>query len=241
MFIMPAESTTFRRARSAAQKHQRREAILAAARGLGAKRGVRCVTLGDIAGEVGLAKSNVLRYFGTREEIFLQLTVDGWRDWTQAVRDRLDTCEPDPQRVAEVLADTISQLPLFCDLLAHTAAHLEHNVSLAAVRSMKLGIRACIAELAALLRASLPQLGEQGGPDLLQLTTMLAGSLWQVAHPSDALAVLYEQDPELIPAHLEFVPTLTRLTARFIHGFTQAKSDAERAPVRYPNDRQSTP
>ena len=136
MFTMPGESTTFRRARSAAQKQQRREAILAAARGLGAQRGVRCMTLGDIAGEVGLAKSNVLRYFGTREEILLQLTVDGWRDWTEAVRGRLDTSEQDPQQVAEVLADTISQLPLFCDLLAHTAAHLEHNVSLAAVRSI---------------------------------------------------------------------------------------------------------
>ena len=70
---------------------------------------------------------------------------------------------------------------------------------------------------------------------------MLAGSLWQVARPSDALAVLYEQDPQLIPAHLEFVPTLTRLIARFIDGFAQTKTDAESGPVRYAKDGQSTP
>lgn len=46
----------------------------------------------------------------------------------------------------------------------------------------------------------------------------------------------YEQDPELVPAHLEFVPTLTRLIARFIDGFAQAKSDADSAPARYPKD-----
>lgn len=87
---------------------------------------------------------------------------------------------------------------MFCDLLAHTPANLEHNVSPGSVRALKLAARATIRDLAALVRSSLPELGEQGGPDLVVLT-MLAGSLWQNANPSAALAALYAQDPELAP------------------------------------------
>ncbi|HEU4330550.1 MAG TPA: helix-turn-helix domain-containing protein, partial [Lapillicoccus sp.] len=63
----------FMRARRPEHKQQRREAILDAARDLALRRGVRAITLGDLAEAVGLAKSNVVRYFGTREEIFVEL------------------------------------------------------------------------------------------------------------------------------------------------------------------------
>ena len=63
----------FQRARSPEQKAQRRAAILDAAARLGAANGVRKVSLGDIAKSVGLTKSNVLRYFETREEVYLRL------------------------------------------------------------------------------------------------------------------------------------------------------------------------
>ncbi len=82
-------TSTFRRARTGAEKQQRRDVILSAARELGLRNGVRNVTLGDVASEVGLAKSSVLRYFETREEVYLQITADGWRDWTEAARARL--------------------------------------------------------------------------------------------------------------------------------------------------------
>ncbi|MEV1248540.1 helix-turn-helix domain-containing protein, partial [Nonomuraea sp. NPDC049750] len=48
-------------------------AILAAARELALRSGVRTVSLCAVAAAVGLAKSNVVRYFGTREEIYLEL------------------------------------------------------------------------------------------------------------------------------------------------------------------------
>ena len=57
----------FQRARSTEAKRQREEAILAAATRLGAERGIRQVTLTDIADAVGMHKSAMLRYFETRE------------------------------------------------------------------------------------------------------------------------------------------------------------------------------
>ena len=78
----------FQRARSAAAKQQREAAILEAARALGAERGIRQITLTEIGEAVGMHKSALLRYFETREEIFLRLTADGWREWSAALRSR---------------------------------------------------------------------------------------------------------------------------------------------------------
>src|SRR5579859_7615730 len=84
----------FQRARSAGAKQQREEAILAAAAQLGAEHGIRQVTLTDIADAVGMHKSAMLRYFETREQIFLRLTADGWRDWSAALRRELGSLAP---------------------------------------------------------------------------------------------------------------------------------------------------
>src|SRR5262245_9884619 len=81
--------TVPQRARSAAAKQERERLILDAARELGAERSVREVTLTDIAAAVGMHKSAMLRYFETREQIFLTITAEGWREWSAAVRAEL--------------------------------------------------------------------------------------------------------------------------------------------------------
>src|SRR3954468_22592216 len=95
----------YQRARSPEHKEQRREAILAAARELAAERSVRAVSLGDIARAVALAKSNLLRYFESREEIFLTLLRREWQGWRDAA-----AATPD----AAGLAHTLAERPLFC-------------------------------------------------------------------------------------------------------------------------------
>src|SRR5882724_12635197 len=111
-------TSEFRRARSAEAKQQREEAILEAARRLGSEQGIRQVTLTDIAEAVGLHKSAMLRYFETREQIFLLLTAEGWREWSAAVREELRALPPDPALIARAFADTLVARPVFCDLLA---------------------------------------------------------------------------------------------------------------------------
>src|ERR1700753_1298544 len=83
----------YQRARRPEQKLERRDAILGAARELAPpRRGrpVRPVSLSDIAGRVGIHKSALLRYFETREQIFLELTAQAWREWTAGLHAALD-------------------------------------------------------------------------------------------------------------------------------------------------------
>src|ERR1700683_5740830 len=112
---MTMPTSEFQRARSTAAKQQRETSILDAARQLGAERGIRQVTLTEIAAAVGMHKSALLRYFETREEIFLRLTAEGWQEWSGALRAELGMLtHPTPAAVAALFAGTLAARGAFC-------------------------------------------------------------------------------------------------------------------------------
>ncbi|TDD20978.1 TetR/AcrR family transcriptional regulator [Nonomuraea diastatica] len=199
---------TFLRARRPEHKQQRREAILSAARELAAASGVRNVSLGAVAEAVGLAKSNVVRYFGTREEIYLVLASEEWQRWADAVTDRLRTARDTAGAVA-ALADTIIDQPLFCDLLSHLSTSLEHNVSVSAAREFKVTALRTVAGLGAQVgRAT--GLTDTEGAELVSAAAGLAGMLYPAANPPPTLAEVYAQDPELAAHCPQLRPSLVR-------------------------------
>ena len=214
-----AEATeSFRRARRPEQKQQRRDDILAAARELALTDGVRAVSLAGIAARAGIDKSALLRYFETREQIFLELTAREWPAWVLARHDGLDGAEPasaaadgrGPSLVADVVARSFGDRPLFCDLLAHTPLNLERNVSPEAVRGYKLISLAAVGEAADVVRRVLPDLTEQECLEFISAVAGLAGTVWQIANPVPALAALFASDPALANACVDLVPRLRR-------------------------------
>ncbi|MFB6770741.1 TetR family transcriptional regulator [Streptomyces sp. NPDC056337] len=212
------DQAAFQRARSVQAKQARETAILDAARALGARRGIREVTLTDIATEVGMHKSALLRYFETREQIFLDLTAQGWRDWSAALRGRLTACErAAPAAVADAFAATLSARPLFCDLLAQAPLNLERNVSLEAVRTFKLGTLEEVARIGAELERLLG-LNEEQAVDTVATATSMAGALWQMATPRAALRELYASEPQLGHAVVEVEPRLRRVLTALLAG-----------------------
>ncbi|MFD8481735.1 TetR/AcrR family transcriptional regulator [Kitasatospora sp. NPDC059673] len=208
----------FRRARSAEAKQAREGAILDAARTLGEGRGIRDVTLTDIAAEVGMHKSALLRYFETREQIFLELTAQGWREWSAALRaDLAARTHAAPAEVAELLAATLSARPMFCDLLAQAPLNLERNVSVEAVRAFKLVTLDEVALIGAELNRLLG-LTEQQVLDLAATATGMAGALWQIATPGPRIRALYASDPRLGHAIVEVEPRLRRILTAYLTG-----------------------
>jgi AcrR family transcriptional regulator len=211
----------FQRARSTAAKQQRETAILVAARALGAERGIRQITLTDISEAVGMHKSALLRYFETREEIFLRLTADGWREWSAALRTELEDLPapaPAPAAVAAVFASTLAARGLFCDLLAQAPLNLERRVSLAAVRAFKLVTLTEVSAIVAVVRRLLPGLTERDGVDLIAAATAMSGAFWQMATPGPEVAALYRSDPRLAHAVVDVEPRVARLLAAMLAG-----------------------
>lgn len=216
-------SRTFARARSAEQKQQRREAILAAARELALRDGVRNVTLGSVAAAVGLAKSNVVRYFDTREEIFLVLAVEEMRTWVDEVTERLRAAAG-PAEMIDALVETIVDRPLLCDLAGHVSTSLEHNVSIPAARAFKTAFVDLVAELGKRFAAAYPGLTESEGVELIGGVVGYAGVLYPSEHPPPTLSALYEQEPELAARCVTpFAPTMRRLVAVLVAGLAATR------------------
>ncbi|GAB2442194.1 TetR/AcrR family transcriptional regulator [Nocardia tengchongensis] len=206
------------RARSAEAKLHREQAIRDAARTLAGERSVREVTLTDIAAAVGMHKSAMLRYFETREQIFLALTAEGWRDWSAEVRTRLaEPAEREPGAIASVLANSLVARPLFCDLLAQAPMNLERNVSLDTAYAFKTEVLAEVATLTTALRRLLP-ITEIAAIDVISTATSMAGALWQMAAPGTGLRALYESRPELAHAVVDVEPKLTRILTALLIG-----------------------
>ncbi len=205
-------SPAFQRARSPEHKAERREAILHAAASLAARDGVRQVTLTDIAAAVGIHKSALLRYFETREQIFLELTGRAWTEWATATRAALGDIAPVDagDATAGVLARAFATRPLLCDLIPHTALNLERHASMDAVRAYKLTSLAAVESVAAALGGPLPDLSIEDRRQLVSTTALLAGAMYQIATPPPPLGELYATDPQLGHALLHLEPRLTR-------------------------------
>jgi len=215
----------FQRAYTPERKRQRREDLLAAARGLAGEHGVREVTLTAIAAAVGLHKSAVQRYFETREALFLRLTADGWREWVPDCLSGMAAAGSDPRAIAEVMARTLAERPLFCDLLGQAPMNLEREVSLESVRDFKLAVLEQVEILAAGIAGMLPPLATRQGRQVVSMVTGLAGALWQISHPAPTVARLYAEEPGLAHATVDFEPTLRGDTEVIIEGAVRVAGD----------------
>lgn len=219
-----ARAPNFERARSQEAKQVREAAILESARSQASERGVRMVTLTDVAAGVGMHKSTMLRYFETREEIFLRLAEIEWVEWAESVTADLVRIDRAPQdqgcRVAALLASTLGARPLFCDLLAHVPLNLERGVSARVVREFKLTAIDAAGTVASAVQSVCDLTAEQAR-DLVATATAMAGALWQMAAPGTALRDLYETDPDLGHAIVDVEPRLTRILTSLLNGYAR--------------------
>lgn len=185
---------TFQRARRPEQVAERRAAILTAARRLLQDHRLAEISLTEISAEVGLAKSNVLRYFESREAIYLEVLIQEWAAWLDDLDEVGRVGSPSRFRyavensVAQTLADTLVERPLLCELLSNLAGVLEHNISEDMARHWKAHAIENAVRLQDWLQRSLPHLGDLSARYLAGAVTLLTGALWSYERPSPAIA-----------------------------------------------------
>lgn len=210
---------TFQRARSAEQREERRRTILDTALAMLDEMPVADVSLNELSRRVGLAKSNVLRYFESREAVLLELLDRALRDWLGEVADELaegvDVNLPARERgerFSTVVAHSLARRTVLCDLIGAQAGVLEHNVSTDAVVRFKRSALAGLDAMADLMRRYVPEVGDRAASICL-LAMILAGGLWTHCRPSPSALAAYEADPALAALHLDLAPALA-------HGLT---------------------
>jgi len=205
----------FQRARSEEQREARRQAILATAAAMLAEMPVAEVTLNELSRRAGLAKSNVLRYFESREAVLLELLDSAWQDWLTALDQDLaravDPATPVAGRCAQLavaVAASLAARPMLCDLISAQAAVLERNVSPQVAAQYKRAGLAGIAALSGLMLRCVPELGGPDAGKLAGATIMTTAALWPHTQPSAAMLAAYAADPELAAMRLDFTATL---------------------------------
>jgi AcrR family transcriptional regulator len=206
---------SFVRAHSPEQREVRRTAILDTARAMLAEMPVADITLNGLSRTTCMAKSNVLRYFESREAVLLELCAEALAEWVADVDSRL-TAAADPDEsasaragaTAAVIASSLAQRPVLCDLMSAQASVLEHNISTETVLQYKRSTTANVDQLAASVAAVLPELGPADASRFTTLVALMATSAWTHSHPPQAVVAAYEADASLPPYRLDFEATL---------------------------------
>lgn len=186
----------FLRARRPEQVEARRAAILDAAVSMLRERPVADISLRELSERIGLAKSNVLRYFDSREAIFLEVLDQVWSDWLDALEAEFDTLRAPADgyrrevEVASVVAAALVRDPLLCELLAAMAGVLERNISVDFARTFKGRARVNAGRAEVLVRRRLPELSAAAASQFVGTVGVLLAGLWPHANPTDAVATV---------------------------------------------------
>ncbi|MFD8569007.1 TetR/AcrR family transcriptional regulator [Streptomyces sp. NPDC057694] len=200
---------TFQRARSEEQREIRRRAILDTAAAMLDEMPVADVSLNELSRRVGLAKSNVLRYFESREAVLLELLDVFLEDWLAELADDLAAgieahAAPDVRaaQLAEILSRSLADRVVLCDLFGAQGGVLEHNVSVEVVKRHKRSSLTRLADMVELVRRHVPELGD--GTQMFCLMSLVsAGALSAYVPPPPSLLAAYAEEPALGVLHLE--------------------------------------
>lgn len=200
---------TFQRARSAEQREIRRRAILDTAAAMLDEMPVAEVSLNELSRRVGLAKSNVLRYFESREAVLLELLDEFLGRWLAELADELAegveghaAPEVRASQLADVLSRSLADRVVLCDLFGAQGGVLEHNVSVEVVKRHKRASLTRLTAMSELVRRHVPEL-EDGAQLFCLMSLVTAGALSSYVPPPPSLLAAYADEPALGVLYVE--------------------------------------
>jgi len=217
---------SWQRARSPHQIEQRRQNILEAVSRLYDSRDIEDITLTSIGKEVGLAKSNLYRYFESREAILLELYVADVHGWVAELEWSLLAYagSNDVGSIARVVAESLVDRPRLLTLQARAAAILERRVSEALLFDFKIRLLGEAERLGGALRQAIPGLVENRVIRCLVALNALASGMWAMSNTAPTLKGVLER-PELALIRVDLRRDLTSAVAALLHGFIATASE----------------
>lgn len=220
----------FQRARSEEQRQQRRETILRTTAAMLGEMSATELSLNELSRRVGLAKSNVLRYFESREAILLELLDGEVSDWTHELErtpvPAADSAVARGNRLAELMATTLAARPVLCDLLAAQGSVLERNVSTEVVLRHKRSAGTVVQRLAAVTTAWVPELSRDAATQAIAIGLIIAGGAWPASQPTEAVCAAYDAEPAVAGMRMDFAELVTQTVALTISGLLVRESAA---------------
>jgi len=205
------------RARTPEQQEERRQEILDAAATLFRQMNYETVSLNAIADEAGFTKSNIYRYFASREEIFLTLFLVDFSEWADGFIETLRGLPPETtaDHLVEIWVDSLYVEERMLDLIPLLALALERNVSEDALFQFKLNAHQMMGHIVEALATPLPMMTPEQGAVLFKRIHGLIAGLWPFANPNEVMQRVMER-PELAQPPFDFRATLKDAIAVFV-------------------------
>lgn len=191
-----------KRAINPLQKAERRTVILQAALQLFERGTFDKLTMAEIGRAAGVAKGTLYLYFQSKEELFLQVLLELYRDWF-AVFDDLR----DGQSVVDLVVDSLAERPKLLELMSMAHAVVEANAPLPAVLAFKESLAESLGRLAEQTRIS---------PQRLMWAHAAIVGLHSTTNPPPHVREAVKADPRLQTFDLDFDFELRRMLACLI-------------------------
>ncbi len=213
----------FQRARSDAQKQERRRDILDAARAHLTEAGFDGFSLGPLARAVGVARGTLYLYFRTREEVLLALYLEELRAWLEELESITE-----PKMGAEAFLRAVftsaTARTAFMELAPRVTGVLESHVEVESLIESK-RLSAVLVEVAGRqtsLALALP--AESGGPIAVALFALLIGVTQTMGVPHRGEASLPPDVQELLLAGESAEAAFLRIGRWIVDGASVAEA-----------------
>lgn len=183
------EIPRFQRARKPEEIEARRLTLLAAAAELFDAEGPHGAGLNAIAARAGFTKSNVYRYFESREQVLLELFLAEMAQLVPDVCERIATArEGDVSALGSIVAGAFTARPRLGQLTAILAGVIEANVSEDTIVRTKRTMAAQTNRLAEALNRRLPGSTVADCLWAVAMVGTLVAGMWPASRPSPAAA-----------------------------------------------------
>lgn len=213
-------SESFQRARKPDEKAARRVQILSAAAELLAEtRDCQALSLNGLARHAGMAKSNVYRYFASREAVLLAILGEEWLSWHTALLAELAALEEpvEIEALAAIMARSMAPREALCRLISVMPTVLERNADLDSIREFKLAGLELMHALAGAMAEACPERRQEQHLEVLHHLVAYIIGAWPLAHPQEPLRTLL-QEPRFAAMDHDFEAELARATALLLRG-----------------------
>lgn len=192
------------RARSEGQKEIRISEIVAATERLYKKYSFEEITFVLIAEEANFTRSNLYKYFNSKEEIFLEFVkhdIIRWRkELTKTFRKKTHYSV---EEFVSVWVKFLIKHKRLLELISILFVHLEKNVSVQSYIDFKLETKDELGTIAELLCGVFPKLTPEKAAEFIYLQTSVAIGLYQMTNYSEVQLKAME-NPELSDMKIEF-------------------------------------
>ncbi|MEM7009153.1 MAG: TetR/AcrR family transcriptional regulator [Thermodesulfobacteriota bacterium] len=211
------------RARSCEQKEHRVKEIISATERLYKKHPYEEITFVSIAKEANFTRSNLYKYFSSKEEIFLEFLMQDFVKWRKDLVRSFDVKKKyKVKEFAQIWTKVLIKNKRLLELVSIMFIHLERNVCIESFMDFKFGTKDEVGTVVELLCSIFPKLSPENSVKFIYLQMGSAVGLSQMTDYNEMQLEAFKH-PELCYLKAEFKPLYENSVEYMMNGLLGSK------------------